>query len=446
MATSKETASKIWKMINEDGMTPEEVAEMRGCKRKTVIDNLARYKKMVESDYLDEVINSEPIKQEELVTENEVRKEYEDLELEHERLIKEYSKEMKGKQRMMDQLRILRKERREENRVDNAIGALSKELVEINRKYGEKIGNVEVPKLGYDSSKKVGVIQISDWHSNEIINLPNNQYDFNILAKRAKKLIDEAIFLFNAHGIKKVLLASTGDMLNSDRRLDEILNQCVNRSKATILTQHIILQMILHLRQHFEVNIVSVLGNESRVGIEWHSSNNVVSDNYDFLIFANLKQIIEFSGIDGVTFGDIDKMESVVDLLGQKWLLSHDVGRATDKQKDTQSKIGAYYLKGMPIDFILSGHIHASRSTDLSSRSASMAGSNEYNEHKMNLVGYSAQNLFIVGEGGDRQSIVVNLQNTDGIDGYSVEKELEAYNAKSSDKVRDDVAILKIVI
>ena len=427
---SSKTKEEVWKMVNEQGMTVDEVATIRGCSRTTIVDYLSRYEK-------DRMKEEEPTPVE--------SKEFEELEVAYELLMKEYSKEMKSKQKLMDSNRILRKERREGHRTDNSVGEYAKEITAINKKYGAELAKIELPTIPYSRTGKVGVVQISDWHANEIINLPNNQYDFEVLAKRAKKLADEAIFLFEAHGIKNVLLASTGDMLNSDRRLDELLNQAVNRSKATVLVQHILTQMILHLRKHFGVHIVSVLGNESRVGEDWHSSNNVVSDNYDFVIMQNIKEKFEFSGIDDVTFGSVDKMESIVEVNGQKWLLVHDTGRVTDKQKDTQSKIGSYYLKGTPIDFIIAGHIHASRATDLSARSASMAGSNEYNEHKMSLVGRAAQNLFIVGK-NDRQSIVVDLQNVEGVDGYKIIDELKAYNAKSRDKLKGNTTIFKVVV
>ena len=350
----------------------------------------------------------------------------------------------KQKQRHMDVNRVANKSFREDVRIENAVEAYAEAIVEQNRAFGKELCKIKVPKIS-KSSKAVGVIQLSDAHANELINLPHNQYDFTVFSDRLKKLADEAIRIFKAYEITDVLIAATGDMLNSSRRLDELLNQATNRSKASVLTQYVLTQFILHIRQHFRLSIVSVLGNESRMDKEWHSANNVVSDNYDYTIFANIKQKFEFANIEDITFGSIDTMEQVVDVNGQNWLLRHDVPKATDKQKDIQSVIGKYSLQGDPIEFIIAGHIHSTRNTDLSARSASIAGSNEYNEHALGLLGRASQNIFVVTK-DSRYSISIDLQNTKKCSGYDIIHELEAYNAKSHDKASVSTPIFKVVI
>ena len=355
-------------------------------------------------------------------------------------IIKENVKLAKQKQKQADTNRIERKSFRDFTRIENALSEYGKELINVLKSNSI---NYDLPEIKNKYSNKIGVIQLSDWHANELINLPHNKYDFQTLSKRAKKLIDKSVKIFKAFGIKNVLLACTGDFLNSDRRLDELLNQAVNRSKATILTVHILKQLILDLRKHFNVNIVSVLGNESRVNKEMSFADNVISDNYDFTIFAILKLLLE--NIEGINFGDIDKMECVVNLAGNNWLITHDFAKATNKQDQTQSTIGRYALSGITIDYIIAGHIHTARNTDISARSSSMAGSNAYNEIALNLAGRASQNIYTVDE-KTRNSIVVDLQNVDGIKGYDIIDELISYNTKSIDKIKPNKTIFKIVV
>ena len=86
--------------------------------------------------------------------------------------------------------------------------------------------------------------------------------------------------------------------MNSDRRLDELLNAATNRSKASLLMQHLLTQAILEVRNAgYDVTIVSVLGNESRIGKEMPFSKEGLSDNYDFNIMASIKQKFEFANI-----------------------------------------------------------------------------------------------------------------------------------------------------
>jgi len=441
MPVSIEKAEEVWNMVNEQGMTVEEVAQVRGVVRKTIVDYLSKYERMAVNE-VDLPVNLE----EPTAPTEEAEMDYEELELEYERLQDAFGREMKSKQKLMDSNRILRKQYREDYRVENAIEEYSKELIEINRKYGEKLSSIKVPVFDKNVlSDRVGVVQLSDLHANEIIDLPHNKFDFIILSKRLKKFADTAIATFEAQGINTILIAMTGDLLNSDRRLDELLNQCVNRSKATILLQHLLTQFIVHLRQHFKVNITAVMGNESRVGFEWGSSDVACSDNYDFTVSANLKQKFEFANIEDITFGNIDKVEDVVNVNGQKWLLTHDCARFTDSQVKSQSRIGAYYLRGEYVDYMIGGHIHCTRISDFASRSASMAGSNEYNETKMGLISRASQNLYSVGK-KDRIAMAIDLQDTEGVEGYPIISELEAYNAKSLAKTKDKKAILSIVI
>lgn len=359
-------------------------------------------------------------------------------------LIQENVRYKKQSQKYQDTNRIERKAFRENARVENAITEYLKELTEQNKRFATELSNIEVPKIS-KKSKGVAVIQISDWHLNELINLTHNKYDFQVASDRIKKFADECIKMCSAYEINNAVIAHTGDMLNSDRRLDELLNQATNRSKASVLSQYILTQFILHIRKHFKVHIVSVMGNESRMSDNWHNNNNIVSDNYDYTIFANVKQKFEFAKIKDVTFGAIDKMEQVIKVGEQNWLILHDVKKLTDKQKDVQSIIGKYGLQGIKIDYVLAGHIHATRITDLSARSASLAGSNEYNEHGLGLIGKASQNLFIVTKEGKR-SIAIELQNTEYGSGYNVIKELEAYNTKSADKISKKVTIFEVKI
>jgi hypothetical protein len=358
-------------------------------------------------------------------------------------LIVENVKLSKKTQKFQDTNRIERKSFREYARIENAVESYAEQLTKQNKEFGKQLAKIKVPKLAKNKSKIAGIIQITDWHSNEIINLPHNKFDFQVLADRSKKLADEAITIFKAYDINSALIAHTGDVMNSDRRLDELLNQAVNRSKASILTQYILTQFIMHLRQHFKLSIVSVMGNESRMSEFMHSSNNVVSDNYDFTVFANLKEKFKFANIKDIEFGSIDKMEEVVHINGHNILLKHDVTKSTSKQASTQSIIGKYYLQGNPIDHIIAGHIHSTRNTDISSRSSSIGGSNENNEHNLGLIGKASQNIFIIKE-DSKHTIAVDLQNTVRGSGYSIIKELEAYNAKSADMSKNKQTVFQV--
>ena len=352
----------------------------------------------------------------------------------------------KQKQAGQDINRIERKSFREYARVENAVEVYGEQLTEINKQFAEELNKINIAPIKKSKVLNgVGVMQITDVHGNELINLPHNKYDFKILSQRLKKYVDESISYFKYKGCQKVLIAFTGDLLNSDRRLDELLNQATNRSKATVMMIHIFKQAILEVRNAgFEIDIVSVLGNESRVNKEMTFSNEAFSDNYDFTIVAQLKQMFDFAKIKGVNFGSHSTLELVVNVSGQKWLIAHDLNKYTSSQSKAQSAIGRYSLQGIKIDFMIGGHIHATNITDISSRSGSMSGSNSFNENALNLAGRAMGTCYFV-NGQDRNCQTIDLQFANN-EGYEVETQLEAYNIKSESKVNKKTTIFEVVI
>lgn len=208
---------------------------------------------------------------------------------------------------------------------------------------------------------------------------------------------------------------------------------------------HIFKQAICDVRKEYSVSIVSVLGNESRAKQEMTFSNEALSDSYDFSIIAQLHQMFEFSKIQGIKFESYDKVQQVVTIGKQNWLLKHNLDGTLDNQKNTQSSIGMESLKGNNIHFIIGGHIHAQRTTEYSSRSGSMPGSNSYNENALGLIGRATHNCYVV-RGMERFIQINDIQDVTEVEGYEVISQLEAYNAKSVSKTLKQETVFKIVI
>ena len=248
---------------------------------------------------------------------------------------------------------------------------------------------------------------------------------------------------FKSQNISNILIAQTGDLLNSDRRLDELLSMATNRAKATFLAVDIFQQVILDLNKHFNVSVASVTGNESRVKDNWGWSKMLASDNYDYTIFQTLKYLFKDSKVN---FINGDPTELVVEVAGQNLLMLHGNG-AIKKGLDTSITqiMGRYKARGTNIDYVIFGHIHSARVSDSFSRSSSMVGANDYSEKALNLAGRASQNCYIFYDNGNRDGVKIDLQNYDE-DMYDINKSLESYNAKSHDKVNSGTTIFKVVV
>ena len=295
------------------------------------------------------------------------------------------------------------------------------------------------------SGNVIGVIQLSDLHFNELINIKSNQYDFNIASKRLQKLAREARKYFLINGVTDIFLTLTGDLMNSDRRLEELMAQAVNRSKATFVAVQILENMIVDLNSHFNVHVAGVCGNESRVGKDFNWGNELVSDNYDFTIFNILRY--KLKDIEGVNFlGMSDKPEEVIEINGKNFLLVHGHQLSKDITKDVSKLIAKYAQVDIIIDFVIFGHLHEAMIADRYARSSSLCGSNNYSEDALLLNGKASQNIHLVFEENRIDSIKVDLQDTTSYPGYDNKDWQDAYNPKSVEKLHKQETILRITI
>lgn len=348
----------------------------------------------------------------------------------------------KQKQHMMDLNRIERKSFREYARIENAVSEYAKELARVfdDNPYDT---NSEYHDVVSDS---VGVIQLSDVHFNELINIKGNQYDFTIASQRIRKLVTESVRYFKLFGISDVFVFLGGDLLNSDRRLDELVSMAANRAKATFISVQILEHAIMDLNKHFNVHVAGINGNESRVtGKEYNWSNELVSDNYDFTVFNILRYKLKNS--KGIYFlGLCDKYEEVVDVNGKNFLLVHGHQIGKDISKDVSKLIRKYAAKDISIDFVIWGHIHEAMIADTYARNSSVCGSNNFSEDALLLVGRASQNIHVVFDKDRIDSIKVDLQDTSDILPYDTKDWRDAYNPKSIDKAHKQETILRITI
>ena len=354
-------------------------------------------------------------------------------------IVRENVRLSKQKQRAQDQNRIYNKAFREHARIENAVEKYSKELKTLFENNSLSC-TTTTHKV---NNKAVGVIQFSDVHFNELVNLENNKYDFKVASSRVRHFVNKAKLYFKTANVSNVVVALTGDLMNSDRRLDELLNQATNRAKATFLGVDILQQAILDMSKDFNVTVASIIGNEGRANKEMGWSNIIATDNYDYTIFQCLRYLFRESAVE---FVHGDPSELVINVAGQNLLMLHGHGAIRGKLETSINQlVGRYSLKGVKIDYVIFGHVHSARVGDNFGRSSSMVGANDYSEKALNLNGRASQNCYVFYSNGNRDGIKVDLQNVD-CEGYDIDASLEAYNAKSHGKTRKQKTIFEVVV
>ena len=130
-------------------------------------------------------------------------------------------------QRFQDTNRIERKLFRESARISNALKEYEKELIQILKKRGFT-RRQKKPKV---NSTGAGILHASDWHLNELVDLPTNRFDFKKASQRIMKYVDVSKKFLDVFNVNNLLIAITGDLLNSDRRLDEMLNHFLTKEE-----------------------------------------------------------------------------------------------------------------------------------------------------------------------------------------------------------------------
>ena len=334
-------------------------------------------------------------------------------------------------QKSRDLLRVERKQYREEIRYHNAVNELSEEIVSALELHSEFSTIDHVREDGIFIAEAEGIIHLSDHHFNELVDMPYNKYDFRIAAQRLNKLVCKAKIMFHAHGIRNVHICFTGDMVNSDRRLDEIMNMATNRAKASVLAAMLLKEVLLDLNKDFTLQIHMVTGNESRMHKEMGSSEIRQSDNYDMIIHEMLRMM--FLDKPGIEFVDGDCVEQPIRVMGHVILLLHGHQcKMSGVSSQMQRLKGKWsdYLVNETIDYVLFGHFHTSRITDLFARSGGLCGANAYSDNQLQLSSRASQNIFIVEKDGIN-GMKIDLQHSDTYDGYGIDPMLETYNVSS---------------
>lgn len=331
----------------------------------------------------------------------------------------------RSRQRLMDSNRIERKAFREHARVVNALEDMNKSLLEALHSYQFNINTVE-HQVDVDSTNPpIGVVQVSDAHINMVISdVQENVFDTTIASKRLYKHTCLSINKFKAEGVKKVVLALTGDLVKNIQHLSEISQNSMSRANCVFIAVDIFSQMIQLLNDEgFNVVVASVVGNESRTTEANHETDFLASDSFDLMIHKMLQIVwMNKPGVEVVPM--TNTMECVLNLNGSNLLLlhGHAHGRfasTSSLEKNTDSIVARYVSTGIKIDYVILGHIHSAYISDKFARSGGLPGTDEYAARKLNLFGRASQNSFIFYSDGSIDGFKHDLQNVNGWLGFN---------------------------
>lgn len=348
---------------------------------------------------------------------------------------------VKAAQLGKDVKRMAKTADRKEIRAENALEELNKEVLEAIKILGKKLPKGKRRGGKFDTAKPVAVVHLSDNHMNELISTPSNTFDFEVASKRLQLLAAKTRAYCKPMGVEKIVVAFGGDLINSDRRIDEVTNMATNRSRAMVLSAWLYQQFLLDLREDFFIDCFAITGNEGRAKQELSFSDPGVTDSYDASIYYMLQHMMMQTPDKGLRFHELQGNEAVFTIHQETFLLLHGHQVNMTDQRKVQSLIGKHSaLNGTRITHILAGHIHSAMVSDFASRNSSLSGGNAYSEEALGFCSKASQNLHIVFNQTARagtaglDGIKLDLQNVDNVEGYPIIQMLASHSARGSDK------------
>lgn len=301
-------------------------------------------------------------------------------------------------QNLQDKNRILRKIHRKSFREEEIVNTLADNFAKLLSQH-----TFLAPKVvdkARNNNNEIAIIQLSDLHFGKFVDLNVNKYNFAVAHQRLQHYLDEIIKMcLYQRKISDIYIAFTGDIFNLDSHMDSLLSNEDNRAENFLKGIDELKYFIDSLNQYFNVKVIGVIGNESRIRTTEYNSNinTISSNNFDMLAFQVLKRF--YSNATDIKFiNDCRTLHDVENIHGHNIAFVHG-----DKLKNhTKDDIIKFKMRLMEeykchVDYVIFGHLHETLITPTYARSGSLVGADEFAYNGLNISGsVASQNIYLV--------------------------------------------------
>jgi predicted phosphodiesterase len=312
----------------------------------------------------------------------------------NEYLLKSNQQLRKQLQNIRDCNNLLRAEQRHLYRFDDIMSKIHEAMQEISKSYTERF---PVPIIDIEAiTNDVYIIQISDTHFNQVVELNHNQYNLKIAKERLTKLFTKHLCELKRRNINNVVIAFTGDLVNLAKLKEQYLtNELPSRIEATIRGFETLSEQIDRLiEEGIKLSFVACVGNEARLDMFEKLGNvdSIVRDNFDYMLFQQLKARY---GRNCYFINEGDCLEQVFKIKDKNILIVHGDKLNHSNLSKTVSTIRDKYMNNYKVyvDYIIIGHLHSTLIGDGFARSSSIVGASEYSYNGLNLSGNDISQL-----------------------------------------------------
>lgn len=246
------------------------------------------------------------------------------------------------------------------------------------------------------NNKKVGILQLSDWHYGLIISNVANKYDSDEAYKRIENVMQKTIEQVKKNDISKLYLFIQGDLISGNIHNILRLQNQEDLIEQIIDVAEILAVCVNKLSVYSDINIVLVGGNHERVTPK--KDDNLGHENYIKLIEWYLRERLKFnSSIDILRHQDYDSCYLKI--------FDFNVGVVHgDKDKPNTAPDNLRKLYGVNFDFIFTAHNHYASYTENGFCrvicNGSLCGTDDYAKD-LRLVSYATQNFSVLYQSGE---------------------------------------------
>ena len=241
------------------------------------------------------------------ITEEEV---FEKLETERDEL---YKQQVKTGDKLREYRKLLRTDARIENLKDIIID--SAEKISKNKPF-------KLNKDNYIETDKIGIIQISDWHFDEIVDNFLNKFDHEEFDRRIEKLTKDVIKYGKSNDINTLKVLNHNDLISGNIHVS---TRVMSEEDAIFQTQYVaeaLGNVLFEWGKEFnKVEFLGVLDNHSRLNKnkKEHIEKENLSKFIPWFLKVRLKDVNNVEIIDN----SIDENIGIVDIFNKKAFFVH---------------------------------------------------------------------------------------------------------------------------
>lgn len=314
-------------------------------------------------------------------------------------LIKKKTELFKEKQQVRDEWSTLRREMREDARIDAFKEEMTKTVDKLNAlpkvTYTEPLSTTEI-------SAHEAILMLSDLHLGTECDNFYNKYNSQIACERLKKLTKDTIYYCRKNNIRKLNVVNLGDMIAGLIHTTIRLGQEFDVIEQVMMAAEYVAEMLVQLQKAApEVIYRSVTDNHSRVMADKNEA--VEKEQFSKLIDWFLEERLKDTGVR-IIHDNLDDSLGEFELEnGKTVMFAH--GHLDNANQAFQNMVGA--TKKF-VDYILLGHYHCEKVKSFQGSkvfvNGSIVGTEEYALNRR-LFATPSQTLLIFDK-ADRNNVI----------------------------------------